>query len=104
MLKGLKRTLGAMIAGLASHHFSHAAPPTAPVAEVMSDAECALKEIQYDNVAVTVRPEMLAAYRGEWSPLTPELLAANRASKRWRNTTVGGAREEFDAFVEARMK
>lgn len=105
MLKLLRRTLAAAITGLSSHQFSHAAPPTTePVSQVMTDAEAALKEIQYDNFAISVRPELLAKYAGDMSPVTPELIASMRSARKWRNTTIGGAQEEFDSFVAARTR
>ena len=104
MLRSARRFLSAAITALASHGFSQSAPPTADTVQVMTDADVSLREIEYDNLAVSVRPELLAKYAGDMKPITPELIAAMRSARKWRNTTIGGAREEFDQFVEARMR
>ncbi len=121
MLKTIRRSLAATITALASHGFSQSAPPTTETAQVMTDADVALREIEYDNVAGSVRPEFLMAYKGPKTAASPEVIAMSMNARRgtmrrdatgrlvsvgglWRNTTVGGAAAEMDEFVKARMK
>lgn len=120
MLKAIRRTLAATITALASHGFSQSAPPTTESAQVMTDAEAALREIEYDCVSHSVRPELLRAYKGSVTQLTPEMIALDVAARHgvarrdangrllsagglWRNSSVAGS-AEFDEFVRTRTR
>ena len=100
MLKLLRRSLSALLAGAAIHPVARAA--VSDQAQVMTDAEAAIREVEYDH-QVVVRPEFLARYNGPRTPLTPELLAQVAASKRWNNGCLT-ARRETEAFVTARTR
>lgn len=96
----IKKILSALLSATSVQPFARPAPPAS--AEVMADHERAIKEIEYDHATV-VRPEMLARYDGPRTPITSELLAQLRASKKWRNGCIT-AMEDTRAFVEERTK
>ena len=100
MLKLARRALAALITSASIHPVSRAA--TVNQAQVMTDAEAALKEVEYENMA-QVRPEYLKNYAGEKTLLSGDLRERVLASKRWKNGCIT-ARRETEEFVAARTR
>lgn len=100
--KNIRRFLAGLMAGASIQPVSRAA--TVESAQVMTDAEAALREITYDHGMVAVRRELLDNYAGPKTPLTDEIIQMVRASKRFRNPTVdiAGAQMELNRFVQER--
>ena len=102
MLKLLRRSIAAIIAGASAQPISRAAV-ISESAVVMTDAEAALKEVEYEHDVVGVRPEYLKNYAGPRTVLSDEMMDIIWRSKRFRNGCIT-AKQETEEFVAARMR
>ena len=101
-----RRLLASAAAALAMHPASQAAPPTAEsIVDVDQDSE-ARHIAEHPMAAVGVRTEYVAAYAGERTLITDDLIERVRSSRRFRNNVLDreGSRMEFSKFIQERTR